>query len=179
MTTSIEFQVDPVEFRRLRQELFGFDRELLGKLNSRMKRAVEPAKAAAEAEMAGIASLGANRNGRRVESPLARKYRNGRQGVQVKVGGRASRSGNDAVVRLVGRNGAAAMLEFADNATTDAGRELVKMAQRKFGSTGRFMWDAMDRHEDKVLAEIRDEVAKTAQEFSQRLSEGVSGGVLR
>lgn len=163
----------------MRQELFAFDRVLLGKLNSRIKRAVAPVKTDAEAEMSGIASLQANQGERRIESPLARKYRNGKRGIDVKVGGRTSRrTGNDAVVRLVARNGAASMLEFASNAKTEAGRELVDMAQRKFGGTGRFLWDAMEQHEAQVLADIRDEVEKTEREFSDNLRSGTASGVI-
>lgn len=172
--------VDPAAFRKLRQDLYGFDRELLGKLNSRIKRAVAPAKQDAEAAGANLALLGANTpSGGRTDSPLARKYTRGKKTVSVKVGGRTSRStGNDSVVRLVAENGAMAIAEFAQNSTTRSGAALVDMLNRKFGGTGRFLWNAVDQHEEQILADIRDEVRKTEQEWSTRLASGSATGVL-
>lgn len=175
MATSVDVSVDPQEFRYLRQQLYGFDRELLGKLNSRVKRAVEPVRNEAESRSSVLGTI-TDKYGR--PSGLARKYRNGKQGITVKVGGRSSRAGNDSVVRLISNNGAVAMAEFASSARTPQGEELVRRLNR-FGGPGRFLWDAMDRHESDVLAQVRAEVRKTEEEFTQRLASGLSGGVVR
>ena len=180
MDMEVDMSVDPAAFRKLRAELYGFDRELLGKLNSRIKRAVAPAKQDAEAAAANLALLGANTpSGGRTDSPLARKYTRGKKTISVKVGGRTSRrTETDSVVRLVAENGAMAIAEFAQNSTTKSGAALVAMLDRKFGSTGRFLWDAVDQHESEILADNRDEVRKTEQEWTDRLASGSATGVL-
>lgn len=175
MGTSVDMQVDPVAFRALRQQLFGFDRELLGKLNSRIKRAVEPARQAAEANASVLGTL-TDSKGR--PSGLARTYNRGRKDVAVKVGGRASRTGNDAVVRLQVRGKAPAMAEFARSSRTPQGEAMIKRLSR-LGGPGRFAWQAVDDREAQILGEIRAEVRKTEEEFSSRLASGVSAGVIR
>ncbi len=178
MSTTVDVSVDPASFRALRQDLFAFDRELLGKLNSRMKRAVEPVRQEMESRAAVLGTLKNRRNPSNPQpSALAQKYLLGQKRVTVKVGG-GQRSDTDAVVRIVQRNGAAALAEFAQASRTNAGRELVSRLS-SFGAPGRFGWEAMDRHEDAVLAQVRDEVRKTEQEFSARLSSGSASGVLR
>lgn len=175
MSTSVDVTVDPVAFRALRQELFGFDRELLGKLNSRLKRAVEPARQAAQSNASVLGTM-TDSKGR--PGGLMRTYNKGRKDVTVKVGGRTSRAGNDAVVRLQVRGKAPAIAEFARNAKTPQGEALVKRLNR-FGGPGRFGWQAVDDRRPQIEAEVRMEVRKTEQEFSQRLAAGVSTGVIR
>lgn len=178
MGTTVEMTVDPAEFRRLRQDLFSFDRELLGKLNSRIKRAVEPVRQEAEGRTAVLGTLKNRSNPSNPKpSALAQKYLLGQKRIQVKVGG-SQRSDTDAVVRLVQRNGAAALAEFAGNAKTNSGRALVSRLAA-FGGPGRFAWEAMDRHEEEVVRAVREETFKTAAEFSARLRSGTASGVLR
>lgn len=172
----VDAHVDATAFRAVRAELFQFDRQLLGKLNSRIKRAVAPAKEQAESNAARIAGI-TDSSGK--PSGIARKYARGRKGVTVKVGGRTSRgSDNDAVVRLIVNNGAAAMAEFAAGSSTDAGAALVGKFGRMFGGTGRIAWDAVDSHEESILADIQDEIRKTEAEFSARLAGGSASGVI-
>lgn len=172
--TDVSMWVDPASFRALRQELYGFDRELLGKLNSRMKRAVEPVRTEMESRTSVIGSW-TDRKGR--PSGMAQKYLLGQKRVTVKVGG-GQRSDTDAIVRLVHRNPAGALGEFARQARTPQGVALVRKLNQ-YGSPGRFGWSAMDRQEDQVRAEVRDEIAKTAAEFSARLAAGTASGVIR
>lgn len=175
MTSSVKVTVDPVEFRKLRAALYGFDRELLGKLNSRMRRVVAPAKAAAEAEAGGLAGLGPGDHG---EGKLAEWYTGGPTSLQVKIGGPTSSGGLDAIVRLISRNKAVSIAEFAQNGRTPQGQGLVRTLER-FGSVGRIMWEAVDEHEAQIVGDLRDEVRKTEAEFSARLASGTSAGVLR
>jgi len=178
MATTVEVSVDPAEFRRLRADLFAFDRELLGKLNSRIKRAVEPVRQEAEGRAALLGTLKNRRNPSNPQpSALAKQYLLGQKRIQVKVGG-TQRSDTDAVVRLVQKNGAAALAEFAQNARTNAGRELVSRLA-SLGAPGRLAWSAMDRHEADILADVRDEIMRTEQEYSARLRSGTASGVLR
>lgn len=175
MSTSVDVQVDPVAFRALRQELFAFDRELLGKLNSRLKRAVEPARQAAESNASALGTM-TDSKGR--PGGLMRTYNRGRKDVTVKVGGRTSRAGNDAVVRLQVRGKAPAVAEFARNSRTPQGEALIRRLSR-FGGPGRFAWQAVDDRKQQILTEIRAEVRKTEREFTDRLSAGISKGVIR
>lgn len=175
MGTSVDMQVDPAAFRALRQQLFAFDRELLGKLNSRMKRAVEPARQAAESNAAVLGTM-TDSKGR--PGGLMRTYNRGRKDVTVKVGGRASRLGNDAAVRLQVRGKAPAIAEFARNAKTPQGEALIRRLSR-LGPPGRLAWQAVDDREPQIVAEIRAEVRKTEREFSERLAAGISRGVIR
>lgn len=168
-------EVDPVAFRRLRQELYGFDKELLGKLNSRIKRAVEPVRSEAMGNAGALAGI-TDDKGR--PTSIAKAYLGGRQNVKVKVGGRTATTGQDSVVRLVFENKGAAIAEFAAVGHTPQGQALVDRLSR-LGSPGRFAWSAMDAHEAEVLAAVRDEVAKTTEEFSARLAAGSSAGVIR
>lgn len=107
-----------------------------------------------------------------------RTYNRGRKDVTVKVGGRASRTGNDAAVRLQVRGKAPAMAEFARNAKTPQGEAMIRRLSR-LGGPGRFAWQAVDEREPQIVAEIRAEVRKTEREFTDRLAAGISKGVIR
>lgn len=174
MSTSIEMHVDPASFRQLRSELYGFDRALLGKLNSRIKRAVEPVKAEAESNAAVLAGI-TDKRGKK--SGIARAYENGKHGVKIKVGGRTTSAGMDAVVRLIQENKGAAIAEFAASGHTDAGKALVDRLSQ-LGSPGRFAWKAMDAHKTEIEAQIKDEVDKTVAEFNAKVAAGDYQGVL-
>lgn len=178
MTTRVDVSVDPVSFSAMRQELFAFDRELLGKLNSRIKRAVQPAadEAAARASVLGTIT---DKYGR--PSGIARKYDRGKKGVTVKVGARTSAlTGKQSVVRLIMDNGAAAMAEFAEGTPsgTKSAAALIDLFNRRFGGPGRIAWEAVDKRQQNILAEIRAEVRKTEDEFSDRLRSRSAVGVL-
>lgn len=178
MSAEIDVRVDLESFMYVRRQLFAFDKELLGKLNSRIKRAVQPVAVQAEATASALASF-ADKNGR--PSGMARKYQRGKKGVRVQVGGRRRGDGTGSIVRMYMENGAAAMAEFAANAPsgTASAQALVDKFERTFGGTGRIAWEAMDQHEAMVLAEIRSEIDKTEAEFTARLAAGESKGVLR
>jgi len=172
--TYVDVSVDPVAFRALRKELFAFDRELLGKLNSRIKRAVEPVRSEMQSTPTAIAGW-TDRKGR--PSGMAQKYLLGQKRVNVEIGG-SQKSDYDSVVRLTQMNPAAAIGEFARNAHTPQGAAMIRKFDT-YGRPGRFGWAAMDRHQDQVRAEVRDEIAKTAAEFSARLAAGTASGVIR
>lgn len=178
MTAQVDVSVDLAQFAEMRKELFAFDRELLGKLNSRIKRSVQPAadEAASRASVLGTVT---DKYGR--PSGIARKYDRGKKGVTVKVGARTSRlTGKGSVVRLIMDNGAAAMAEFAEGTPsgTKSAAALVDLFNRRFGGPGRIAWEAVDKREQQIIADIRAEVTKTSNEFSDRLRSRSAGGVL-
>ena len=179
MTTSVDVSVDPVQFRYLRGQLWAFDRVLLGKLNSRLRRAIEPAKAQAEGASAGLAGLRAGTHASTVnpESTLAKWYKGGPQSLKVKVGGGTSSGGLDAIVRLVSTNKAVSIAEFAAKSSTPQGAGLLRVLSR-WGAPGRHLWQAVDDNETEIVAAIRMEVRKTEDEFTVRLASGMSAGVL-
>jgi hypothetical protein len=176
MSTVVDMHVDATAFKALRAELYGFDRELLGKLNSRMKRAVEPAKAQAEAAQAALGLIRSRRDN--APSGLAKAYLAGPKSIKVKVGGRTSREGQDAVVRLQVVGKAQGIAEFAAHSSTPQGAALVAKLDQ-FGGPGRFVWEAVDQNVDQIEADIAAEVRKTEAEFSARLRSGASTGVVR
>lgn len=179
MTTSVHMSVDPVAFRELRGQLFAFDRTLLGKLNSRLRRAVEPARSQALGSQAALGTITHQTAHGPELSGIARTYLDGPKSITVKVGGRTSSGGLDAIVRLKVGGKAQGMAEFARSSTTPQGAALVSMLSRRFGSPGRFAWQAVDDHETQILDDIRAEIRKTEAEFSTRLAAGASAGVLR
>lgn len=178
MTAKVEVSVDPASFSQMRQELFAFDRELLGKLNSRIRRSLQPAAAEADARASVLGTI-TDKYGR--PSGIAKAYQRGKKGVEIKVGARTSRiTGNQSVVRMVVNNAAAAMAEFADS--TPSGKKsaaaLVDLFDRRFGGPGRIAWEAVDKREGEIIGDIRREVDKTADEFTKRLQSRTATGVL-
>lgn len=178
MTTRVDVSIDMAEFSATRKELFQFDRELLGKLNSRIRRTVQPAadEAAARASVLGTIT---DKYGR--PSGIARKYDRGRKSVTVKVGARTSRmTGKGSVVRLIMDNGAAAMAEFAEGTPsgTKSAAALVDLFNRRFGGPGRIAWEAVDKRQAEIIGGIKQEVTKTEEEFNDRLRSRTAGGVL-
>lgn len=177
MGTNIEVHVDAESFRDVRKELFNFDRELLGKLNSRIKRAVEPVVREAVARSSVLGTITrARKDGTRVPSGLARTYMDSRKGIKVKVGGRVASTGNDAIVRLVEDNKAVAIAEFAESSNTPEGTALIRRLGQ-YGSPGRFLWAAAEAHQQAIREEIQAEIAKTQAEYNARLAAGTAQGV--
>lgn len=172
----VSVSVDVAHFNQLRQELYGFDRQLLGKLNSRIRRAVKPVVDDAQARTSALATLKDSRGHR---SGFARTFASSRSPrPTVKIGGGTTRSGRQSVVTIRQNNKAAAIAEFAQTPHTPQGRALIDRLAR-FGSPGRFLWAALDAHKDSIEQQIQDEIWRTEGEFNKRLAAGLSTGVVR
>jgi len=73
-------------------------------------------------------------------------------------------------IRLITRARGAAIIEFAAQGKTPQGRALVDTLEMRYGKPGRVLWEAWDRHADRVTARIQG-VVLNAQKALQSVIE--------
>lgn len=138
------------------------DPELSGKLRSRMLRA---SNIIADQARAFTTSLGSISDGKGGISPIAENYeeavakitvKKARRGYQVKQ--------NDKIGSIV---------EFAANGKTPQGVKLVEMLNRRYGTPGRFLWEAADQKKEEVFASVQAAISETIDEANDKIGRRV------
>lgn len=134
------------------------DPELSGKLKSRLLAA---ANIIADDARAFTTALGTISDGKGGISPIAEQVGEAIAGIGVK-----KSRGTGYKVQQNDKIGS--IVEFAANGKTPQGKKLVEMLDRKFGGTGRFMWEAADRNRETVIAAVNDAINKTVDEANAK-----------
>lgn len=134
------------------------DPELSGKLKSRLLAA---SNIIADEARAFTVSLGTITDGKGGMSPIAEQVGEAVAGITVK-------KARGVGYKIQQRDKIGSIVEFAANGKTPQGKALVEMLDRKFGATGRFMWEAADNNRETVIQAVQDAIAKTVDEANAK-----------
>lgn len=154
---SVAIHVD--NLRETQYVLSRIDPELSGKLRSRLLAA---SNIVADEARAFTMSLATITDGKGGMSTLAEFADEAVAGISVK-----KSRGNGYKIRQNNKYGA--IVEFAANGKSPQGIALAEMLDRKFGSTGRFLWEAMDKNREVVITAVNNAVGKTIDEANAKM----------
>jgi chorismate mutase len=152
--------------QELRRDLTAFDKTLVYKLSSRLRRVGNVVAGDARVLTGRLEQVHGDKQYEGRPSALAEQATQIAAGIKVKMGG--TRSNRNAAVRIVQMDRVGAMIEFANVPHSNQGRALIKLLDKR-NTPGRFVWEATDQRKPYIFREVAAAVAKAEAELNAGL----------